>query len=137
MLKVGDTFERRARWSEAEIAAFAALTGDTNPLHHDAAFAATTRFGGIIASGAQSVAFLTALCGAQATLQNPGLGLAFNFTLRGAARANEDLLFRWGIVAVSDSEKPRGTRVDLSGALGEGGRTIVTATGSILCVARL
>ena len=36
---------------QARIRAYADLTGDANPLHLDAAFAATTRLGGIVAHG--------------------------------------------------------------------------------------
>ena len=45
---VGDlvTFERT--FAAADFAAFAALSGDSNPLHHDEAHAATTRFGSTI-----------------------------------------------------------------------------------------
>ena len=38
--------------------AFARAAGDLNPLHHDADFAATTRFGRMLASGPQTTAHL-------------------------------------------------------------------------------
>ncbi len=39
---------------QARIRRYAELTGDANPLHLDAAFAATTRLGGIVAHGTLS-----------------------------------------------------------------------------------
>lgn len=49
---VGRSVESSARMvTEADVLAFAALTGDAHPLHTDAAYAATTEFGGQIAHG--------------------------------------------------------------------------------------
>ena len=42
------------------VADYAAAVGDTNPVHHDAAFAATTRYGRLIASGPHTSALLLA-----------------------------------------------------------------------------
>ena len=50
--KLGDVFESGARTiTEADITAFAALSGDWNPLHCDAEFAKKTPFGQRIAHG--------------------------------------------------------------------------------------
>jgi acyl dehydratase len=61
-LTEGRTFacgERRI--GEAEIAAFAELSGDRNPLHLDDAYARTTPFGGRVAHGALGIAVATGL----------------------------------------------------------------------------
>jgi len=50
-LGVGDRVEFTKTIAEEDIAAFAAATGDTNPLHLDDDFAAKTRFKGRIAHG--------------------------------------------------------------------------------------
>ncbi len=44
----------------ADIEAFAAATGDANPIHLDDAYAATTRFGGRIAHGILTVGLISA-----------------------------------------------------------------------------
>ncbi len=48
---------------EAEIRAFAAVTGDRNPLHLDEAFARRTRFGRPIAHGMLSASLISAALG--------------------------------------------------------------------------
>jgi acyl dehydratase len=131
--EVGYTFERRVRWSAEDIANFARDVDDRNPLHHDETFAQASRFAGIIASGAQPVAILMAMCGSQATAEEPGVGLEFNFRLVGPARAGDEILFRWTVTGVEESERPRGTLVSLRGeALGSDGKPIVTATAKTL-----
>lgn len=50
-LRVGQTAVISKTITEADIMAYAALTGDFNPLHVDAEHAARTRFGGRIAHG--------------------------------------------------------------------------------------
>ena len=55
---------------EADIVAFADLSGDRNPVHIDAAYAATTMFKERIAHGMLSAAYISAVFGMQ--LPGPG-----------------------------------------------------------------
>jgi len=50
-LSVGQSADLVRTVGEADIIAFAAVTGDNNPVHLDAEFAATTSFGERIAHG--------------------------------------------------------------------------------------
>jgi 3-hydroxybutyryl-CoA dehydratase len=56
--------------SAADIDAFAAVSGDVNPVHLDDAYAATTQFGERIAHGMLAGAFISAVLGAK--LPGPG-----------------------------------------------------------------
>jgi 3-hydroxybutyryl-CoA dehydratase len=47
----------------ADVEAFAKLTGDTNPLHLDEAYAAKTQFGRRIAHGMLAVSYISAILG--------------------------------------------------------------------------
>lgn len=49
--QVGDVFTARRIFTQADFNRFAALSGDDNPIHVDAAFAAQTRFGRPVAHG--------------------------------------------------------------------------------------
>jgi acyl dehydratase len=44
MLKTGDQYIHKFRFSQAEVEAFAKVTGDNNPLHLNADYAANTIF---------------------------------------------------------------------------------------------
>ncbi len=69
-LSVGmsSTYERTV--SEADIARFAEVSGDKNPLHLDAEFAKTTQFKERIAHGMLSAGFISTILGTQ--LPGPG-----------------------------------------------------------------
>ena len=56
-----------------EVALYAELTGDRNPLHFDAAFAARTRFGRLVAQGGIAAGMLNALV----AMDLPGPGTVF------------------------------------------------------------
>ncbi|PTD96022.1 MaoC family dehydratase [Pseudothauera lacus] len=56
--------------SEADILAFAGVSGDTNPVHVDGEFAASTMFGGRIAHGMLSAAYISTVFGTR--LPGPG-----------------------------------------------------------------
>jgi acyl dehydratase len=61
-VEVGFRFETASRTvTEADLVAFAGVSGDFNPLHTDAAFAAGTIYGERIAHGALVLAFATGL----------------------------------------------------------------------------
>jgi len=69
-LSVGQSAQLVRTIGEADIVAFAAVTGDTNPVHLDADYAATTSFGQRIAHGMLSAGYISAVLGT--TLPGPG-----------------------------------------------------------------
>lgn len=72
-LKPGDTASRVTTVTDEMIRAFASLTGDTNPVHLDDTYAASTRFGRRIAHGMIAAGLISA------TLANdlPGPGTVY------------------------------------------------------------
>ncbi len=69
-LAVGQEASLSNTVSEADIAAFAQVSGDKNPVHLDAAYAATTMFKERIAHGMLSAAYISAVFGME--LPGPG-----------------------------------------------------------------
>ena len=61
--RVGDRAEFEKTVTAEDIDAFARVTGDTNPLHRDAAYAAKTRFKEPIAHGMLSAGYISAVLG--------------------------------------------------------------------------
>jgi 3-hydroxybutyryl-CoA dehydratase len=62
-LIVGQTAEATHVVGAADIESFAAVSGDHNPVHMDEAYAKTTPFGGRIAHGMLSAAYISAVLG--------------------------------------------------------------------------
>lgn len=69
-LEIGQTAELRRTVTAPDIDAFAAVTGDTNPVHLDEAYAAATQFKGRIAHGMLSAGYISAVLGTR--LPGPG-----------------------------------------------------------------
>jgi len=69
-LKVGQSAMFGKTVTEADIVAFAGVSGDTNPIHLHDGFARTTRFGQRIAHGMLSGSFISAVIGTK--LPGPG-----------------------------------------------------------------
>jgi 3-hydroxybutyryl-CoA dehydratase len=69
-LKVGQSAEFAKTISEADITLYAAVSGDTNPLHIDQTHAETTMFKGRIAHGMLSAGLISAVLGT--LLPGPG-----------------------------------------------------------------
>jgi 3-hydroxybutyryl-CoA dehydratase len=69
-LEVGQTAELKRTVAEGDLAAFAKVTGDTNPLHLDETYAAATSFKGRIAHGMLSAGYISAVLGTK--LPGPG-----------------------------------------------------------------
>lgn len=72
-IKVGDVAELTKTITEQDVLGFAAATGDTNPIHMDAAYAATTPFEKRIAHGM----FLAGLVSAVLGTKMPGPGAVY------------------------------------------------------------
>ena len=62
-VKVGDRAEFEKTVTAEDVQRFADVSGDTNPLHRDPAYAAKTRFGQCIAHGMLSAGFISAALG--------------------------------------------------------------------------
>jgi 3-hydroxybutyryl-CoA dehydratase len=69
-LSVGQSAELSRTVAGSDLEAFAAVTGDDNPVHLDEAYAATTPFGGRIAHGMLSAGYISAVIGTR--LPGPG-----------------------------------------------------------------
>ena len=69
-LKIGDRAEFSKTISEHDVYAFAGITGDFNPLHVDAEYAAQTRFGARISHGALLAGLISTVVGMK--LPGPG-----------------------------------------------------------------
>jgi acyl dehydratase len=121
-----------------EASAFACAVGDSNPLHHDADFAATTRFGRILASGPQTTAHLMALTASHFAKRGAMLGLEFWFRFRRPVYADETITLEWLVVAVKQSSRLGGEIIDLRGRIRkQNGETAVGAKGRVLVTANL
>jgi acyl dehydratase len=73
LLAIGQTASRTATFTEADVEAFARLSGDRNPLHFDESFAAGTRFGRLVVQGGLTTGLLHALV----AMDLPGPGTVF------------------------------------------------------------
>jgi len=69
-IAVGDSASIERTLSAADIQLFAAMSGDNNPTHIDAEFAASTRYHGVIAHGMWGAALISAVLGTR--LPGPG-----------------------------------------------------------------
>lgn len=76
---VGQTASWTKTISEADVLAYAELTGDRNPLHVDAAYAARSRFGSQIAHGLLTAGLISTVLGMR--LPGPG-GIFLSQTLK-------------------------------------------------------
>lgn len=100
LVRVGERCERELRLSREDIAAFARLSGDSNPLHHDRQAAQRARHGEIIASGQHVGALLMGL--AASHFSRPGEGfereflcLNVNLAFKAPVFADQTVLLSW------------------------------------------
>ncbi len=115
---VGQRATRRRCTAGQDVALFAAMTGDRNPLHFDAALAAATPFGGLIVQGGVTSGLLNAVVAED--LPGPGsvfLGVEWRFVK--AVRVGEAIEAEVEVTAVR-ADKPICTlRTTVRNAAGE------------------
>jgi acyl dehydratase len=74
-LQVGQTATRSLTLTQKHVDMYAEMTGDYNPLHFDADFAAKTKFGGLIVQGGLTTGILNALVAPEPRFQIHRAGL--------------------------------------------------------------
>lgn len=136
-LRVGEHFHRRMRLDEAQIAEFARLSGDANPLHQDAAAARATPFGEVIASGQHTAAAMMGLLASHFTRSDDGvrremLCLNVNFAFKAPVRALTEVDMRWFVSAVERNARLGGWIGQLNGSAYSGGTDCVIARATVL-----
>ncbi len=133
-----ERFSSQVTLDLASVSRYAAAAGDDNPVHHDAAFAASTRYGGVIASGTHTTALLLGLTATHYSGDVNMVGLEFWVRFRRPIYADETIKLQWLVVKVTPNEKLRGDIVELRGRIkGEDGQTAVGAKGRVLVTGQL
>lgn len=128
-----ERFSSEVKLTPALVSEYAAGAGDTNPVHHDPAFAATTRFGRPIASGTHTTALLLGLTASHYSRHTAMVGLEFWVRFRRPIYADETIRLEWLVVKVTPNLKLGGEIAELRGRIrNQKGETAVGAKGRIL-----
>jgi 3-hydroxybutyryl-CoA dehydratase len=126
-LKIGMAAENAHVVTETDLADFARVSGDRNPIHLDEAYAATTPFKGRIAHGILVASYISALLAG--SLPGPGaiyVGQTLNF--RRPVKINDEVVTRVEIVALDDAKG----RAVLACTCTVEGKTVLTGEATVM-----
>jgi acyl dehydratase len=128
-----ERFSSEVKLTPALVSAYADRVGDTNPIHHDPAFAAATRYGRTIASGTHTTALLLGLTASHYSQGSAMVGLEYWVRFRRPIYADETIRLEWLVVKVTPNLKLSGDIVELRGRIqNQNGETALGAKGRIL-----
>ena len=102
-IQLGDSCQRKHTVEEKDLILFAAVSGDHNPVHLDAEYAATTPFKGQIAHGM----FTGALISAALAMDLPGPGTVYlgqNLSFRKPVMIGDELTVELKVTAKHESK---------------------------------
>ncbi len=120
------------------VAKQALAVGDDNPIHHDADFAAGTRFGRPIASGTHTTALLLGLTASYFSKGMSMVGLDYWVGFKRPIYADETIRMEWLVIRVTPKKKLGGSIVELRGRIvGQDGKTSLGAKGRLLITTTL
>jgi 3-hydroxybutyryl-CoA dehydratase len=126
-LAVGQSAELTRRVAEGDLAAFAAITGDDNPIHLDEAYAAATPFGGRIAHGMLSAGYISAVIGTR--LPGPGaIYISQSLRFRRPVRIGDVVTARVEITAIDVAR----ARASLATTCAVAGKVVVEGQAEVL-----
>lgn len=138
LIRVGEKLTQTVRYSRDDIAAFARLSFDQNPLHVDAQVAQRARFGEIIASGQQTSAIMMGMLATHFSRHADGLRremlcLNMNFSFKSPIFAEQEVTLNWRVSTVQWNTKLNGWLAHLDGSAGLAHqRPAVIARGTIV-----
>src|SRR5262245_36681716 len=113
----GERFSSEVTLTPAQVASFARDVGDDNPVHHDPAHAAATRFRRLTPTGPPTTALLLALTAKHFSQRGAMLGLEFWQRFRRPIFADETIRLEWLVVKVTPNAKLNGDVVELRGRI--------------------
>lgn len=138
LVQPGETFGDVVELTPESVKTFTTLARDLNPLHLDEAYAAQSRFGGLIASGTQPMAYFSALLATHYSKTAQPLGLEFHMKLKKAALATDTLHMQWRVVSADWKAKLGGDIVKLAGEVrNTAGEVLVHGEATILVCPKL
>lgn len=130
-LAVGMTAAYEHVVTDADVRAFAEVSGDHNPVHLDEEFAKTTQFKGRIAHGLLSASFISTVLASQ--LPGPGtVYLAQNLSFRAAVRLGDKVEARVTITEIIRDKR----RVLLKTTCRVGETVVIDGDATVLVPAR-
>lgn len=130
-LSVGQSAEISHIVGERDLEAFAAISFDTNPVHLDETYARGTAFGGRIAHGMLSAAYISAVLGTK--LPGPGaIYLSQSLRFRRPVRIGDEVTAR---VTVKALDEKRG-QVTLETACLVNGKTVLDGEALVMAPQR-
>lgn len=138
LIAVGEKVTRRMRYSRSDIAQFARMSLDENPLHLDSMVAQRARFGEIVASGQQTSAILMGMLATHYSRSDDGVArqmicLNMNFAFKAPVFAEQEIVLQWQVSSVTPNAKLKGLVGLLDGhASVARGKPAVIARGTIL-----
>ena len=136
--KPHERFSETIRLNPADASAFARAAEDHNPLHHDAGYAANTRYKRLLVSGTQTTARMMALTATHFSKRGEMVGLEFSVRFQRAIYADETIHLEWLVISVTDAPSLGGEVIELRGRIrNEAGETAVRATGRVLVTEKL
>jgi 3-hydroxybutyryl-CoA dehydratase len=126
-LPVGRSASRTHTVSDADIRAFADVSGDHNPVHLDDAYAAATPFKGRIAHGMLSGAWISALIAGE--LPGPGtIYLSQTMSFKRPVRIGDEVTVTATVSGVDEAKN----RVTLATVCTVGGKAVVEGEAVVL-----
>ena len=116
--------------TQDQLNAYAQVSGDLNPLHLDAQFAATTQFGGIIAHGMLTLAFISEMMAGE--FGKPWLESgSFRVRFKGAAYLGDSVETSGRVE--KEENKPDGNHLTCAvGVSNRNGQALVSGTATVL-----
>jgi acyl dehydratase len=138
LVLVGETIRKTLRYTRDDIAHFARLTHDANPLHREREAALHAGFPDVIAAGQHTSAIMTGLMATYFSRDDDGikremLCLNLNFAYKHPVFADRELEIVWRVAATQYNGKLGGTLAHIDGtATQEPGKPSVIARGTVL-----
>jgi acyl dehydratase len=127
-ISIGQRAEYTKRVEEQDIVLFAAVSGDVNPVHLDAGYAATTDFGERIAHGMITGAFISAAL----ALELPGPGTIYlgqSLRFRRPVKIGDQITVQ---LEVTDKREDKGFVTLDCTAVNQDGKPVVTGVAEVM-----